>query len=360
MKNRKLFFLINLPIWLAILAYILSNGFYQYLMKDIGGMSTSALKMNIFHNINVFICLIVSFYTFYSFLVPNYLLKRRKTDFLIYSLSFVLIMPIVVDLFDSLIGVLLGESMGFFNIFIKHPSMFDSRQIFYGWLFWFIIISICGFLGYIFRLAFSSFQNEQQKQELEIKNRENEIKVLKSKLNPHFLFNTINNIDTLIQSRPPMASAALTKLSDILRYMVYETENELIPIETEIENLEKYIDLEKIRLINPNSVSFISTIKNDFDVPPLIFFPFVENGFKHSNLNITNQKLQISLSDKNNSLLFKCTNTIYERKQEKDFKGVGLELAKKRLDLLYPNKYELSIKKENSEFHVSLQIDLNK
>lgn len=359
MENRKLLLWINLPMWLAILAYVFLNGFYQYLMKDIGGMSSSAWKMNIFHGINVFVCLLVSFYAFYSFLVPNYLFKTNKTGFLLRSVSLILVMPIIMELFDSLIGVSIGESMGAFYILIKYPTKFNVSVVLYSWLFWVIIISICGFLGYIFKLAFSSFQHEQQKQELEIKNRENEIKALKSKLNPHFLFNTINNIDTLIQSRPPMASVVLTKLSDILRYMVYETEKELISIKTEIENLEKYIDLEKIRLVNPESVSFCNTIKNDFDIPPLIFFSFVENGFKHSNLNKINHKLTISLREQDDCLMFKCINTVCEKEQNPNFKGVGLDLTKKRLDLLFPNKYELLIKEENFEFHVSLQIDLN-
>jgi hypothetical protein len=360
MNNRKLLFLINGPIWLALFAYIILNGFYQLYFNDIGGMTAQALKMNIGHSINMLLCLLLSFYAFYSYLVPRFLFKGKKLHFWLLSIIYIIIVgPIIPDLIDSLLGYFLDMEVGMLLILIKHPSHVELKTVILGILFWSIIVSICGIFGYIFKLAFNSFKNEQLKKELEIKNHLSEIKVLKSKLNPHFLFNTINNIDTLIQSRPILASEALSKLSDILRYMVYETENEQIPIKTEIENLEKYIDLEKMRLVNPDTASYTCTIKSDFSVPPLIFFPFVENGFKHSNLNSSNQKLRISMSEENNSLLFKCINTVYERKQEPNFKGVGLELAKKRLDLLYPKRHELSIKKENNEFHVSLQIDLN-
>jgi LytS/YehU family sensor histidine kinase len=262
--------------------------------------------------------------------------------------------PTLIVMLQYISGLIIGIAV----VFPLNLGMIPIKAFLLNWLYWLVLTIICGFLGFIFRLAFSSFQNEQLKKELEIRNHQSEIKILKSKLNPHFLFNTINNIDTLIQSRPTLASEALSKLSDILRYMVYETENEQIQIKTEIENLEKYIDLEKMRLVNPNTVSYTCAIKNDFFVPPLIFFPFVENGFKHSNLNASNQKLQISIKEDNLSLIFKCLNTINENSHESNFKGIGLELAKKRLDLLYPNRHELTINKGKNEFHVLLRIDL--
>ena len=359
MKERKLFLLINGPIWLALFAFIFMNGSFQFYIKNLSGMSTQALIMNIGHSINMLICLLISFYAFYSYLVPRFLFKGKKLHFWLLSIIYVIIVgPIIPDLIDSLLGYFLDMEVGMLSGLIKYPSHVEPKTVILDILFWSIILSICGIFGYIFKLAFNSIKNEQLKKELEIKNHLSEIKVLKAKLNPHFLFNTINNIDTLIQSRPTLASEALSKLSDILRYMVYETENEQIPIKTEIENLEKYIDLEKMRLVNPGNVSYTCSIKNDFSIPPLIFFPFVENAFKHSNLNASNQKLQISIKEDNRSLIFECFNTINEKSHESNLKGKGLDLATKRLDLLYPNRHELTIKKENSEFQVLLQIDL--
>src|SRR5690606_2322257 len=99
------------------------------------------------------------------------------------------------------------------------------------------------------------------------------------------LFNTLNNIDALIQSSPEKASIAISKLSDILRYVVYDTESEKVPIQKEIENIQKYIDLEKIRIHYPDSVEFKNRVNREILIPPMLFFPFVENAFKHSNLN---------------------------------------------------------------------------
>lgn len=356
MKSRNLFFLINGPIWIAIVLYTFSIGFYRYYNRNLDPLTPLAIKFGITNSFVIISWLLANFYLFYSYLVPQYFFNNRKPHFWILTIFHVLILgPTLISFIQYIAGLFLGIAV----IFPFNFEMINLREFLLHWLYWLVLTFICGFLGFIFKLAFISFKNEQLKKELQIRNHLNEIRVMKAKLNPHFLFNTINNIDTLIQSRPTIASAALSKLSDILRYMVYETENELISIYTEIENLEKYIDLEKLRLINPGSVSFASTIKRDFAVPPLIFFPFVENSFKHSNLNAANQKLQISIREDNNSLIFECLNTINEKTQDSNFKGVGMELAKKRLDLLYPNRHKLSIKKENNEFHVSLKIDLN-
>lgn len=359
MKNRKLFFLINGPIWLTILAYIFLGGIYQSYFKT-GWAQDGALTMNLALSIGKFICWLASFYVFYLFLIPNYLFKNKKFKFWILSLLFVVVIgPPIIDLFDTMIGSIVNFETGIINFLLIDSSKVALRLIIWGWFFHAIIISVCGLLAYIFRLAFASFQNEQIKKELELKHHKNQIKMMKAKLNPHFLFNTLNNIDALIQTKPDVASNALSRLSDILRYVVYETGDELISVKTEIENLEKYINLEKMRLVNPGAVSFINTVKKDFEIPPMLFFPFVENAFKHSNLNASGQMLKIVIQENKNAIRFECHNTINENNRETDFKGVGLDLAKKRLDLLYPDRHNLSIEKKNNEFHVILQIDLN-
>jgi len=164
----------------------------------------------------------------------------------------------------------------------------------------------------------------------------------------------------LIQKDPVQASASLSKLSDLLRYVVYDTENELISIEKEIESIIKYIDLERIRLANPAAITFSSEILNEVYIPPMIFFPFIENGFKHSNLNDSNNKLQIQISSKNGKILFSCVNTINKMQKKMGNNGIGLDLAKKRLTLLYPSKHKLIINENNNVFSVLLEIDLNK
>jgi LytS/YehU family sensor histidine kinase len=197
------------------------------------------------------------------------------------------------------------------------------------------------------------------KNEIENIKLKSELKAIKSRLNPHFLFNTINNIDALILTNPSKASAVLAMLSDLLRYVVYETENETIPIKKELEMIEKYVDLEKIRLSNPDAVSLVCAINNDFPIPPMLFIPFIENAFKHGNPNHHNNKLSISFTENDNVLLFRCVNSTGIRASDAEEKGIGLQLIKERLKLLYPNRHTLHIVMQNDEFDVTLKINIS-
>lgn len=305
------------------------------------------------YSFEIIIWLSTSFYLFFAYLVPKYLSNDKNRLFWIKSALYIIFGgPIFVNIIQALNQVIFLKDSGF--------NSYDSDTFVRSYIMWIVITLFCAFLGSLFRLAYDSFHHMQQIKELKNQNLLSELKMIKSKLNPHLLFNTLNNIDTLIQTKPILASSTLSKLSDLLRYAVYDTENDTIPIQKEIENLQKYIDLEKIRLVYPNSVSFSNSIKTSLYLPPMIFLPFVENCFKHSNLNNPNQKIKISISENDNKLLFNCINTINSKKQGSNDDGIGLELAKKRLDLLYPKSHKISIKQENNEFIVVLQIDLNK
>jgi LytS/YehU family sensor histidine kinase len=138
--------------------------------------------------------------------------------------------------------------------------------------------------------------------------------------------------------------------------VVYHTDTESIPIGTEVENLKRYIELEKIRLQKPENVSFSANIISEIHIPPMIFFPFVENGFKHSNLNLPDQSLQIDLSQDDTRIIFKCVNTIVEKQTINKSGGMGLELATKRLEMLFSQKHKLEITRNENQFSVILEI----
>ncbi len=204
-----------------------------------------------------------------------YLEKRKYKQFAVYFLIAIFMTPLSVE-------ITLGQEYRIIleGYFSSHKYPLVSAYL--------AIIAVTFFLfglAAFYRFGIDWFKNLEVKKDLENKNLLSELKTLKSKLNPHFLFNTLNNIDTLIQTSPEQASAALSKLSDILRYVVYDTEHEKVPIQKEIDNLQKYIALEKMRIVNPDAVEFISKVSNETSIPPMLFFPFVENGFKHSNLN---------------------------------------------------------------------------
>ena len=354
MKRKAPFLFINIPIWIAVLSFTYAIGVDRY-FNQAEMFVDRGIPYLFSYSLEMIIWFFTSFYLFYSFLVPKYLLKGKYLIFWSLSAGYILFGgPFLIFALQEL-NNLIFSLPSTFQLLRTAPTMF-----FFGVVLWMGITLVFSFLGSIFRLAVNSFLNIQHINELENQNLLNEIRVIKSKLNPHFLFNTLNNIHALILTKPEQASATLSKLSEILRYVVYETEKELIPIQEEIENIQRYIALETIRLVNPDAVNFSSSIQTFSNIPPMIFFPFIGNGFKHSNLNNENHQLKISISEENNILLFNCTNTIKEKADNKTDSGVGLELARKRLELLYPNKFKLQMKQENNEFRVFLQIDLNK
>jgi len=294
---------------------------------------------------------ISSFYLFYLFLVPRYLAKKRILLFTVFGSLFIFgIMPLLIHLLFKLHLKAFAASV---------PSSNPVPASAFWMMYVFITVFWSG-LGTFFKFGRAWFKNIKLKRDLEKKNLQSELKTLKSKLNPHLLFNTLNNIDTLIQSDPDQASDALSRLSDLLRYVIYDTENEKVPIQEEVDNIQKYIELEKLRLLNPDNVKFAVDVKKETEIPPMLFFPFVENGFKHSNLNNPDHKLKISIYENANCISFNCRNHIHDRKQSDKYSGIGLELARKRLELLFPDSHQLRINQDDNAYHVELTLELSK
>ena len=333
--------LVHILFWIVVLVLLFINGHSNNQDKGISFVISSFVITAIWW--------ISSFYLFYLYLVPRYLETKRIIVFTAFTSLFVLgVMPfLVLVLFKIHLSVFAA------NVTSSNPAPASAL-----WMMSIMVTALWGGLGTFFRFGRAWFRNIKLKRDLENKNLHSELKTLKSKLNPHLLFNTLNNIDALIQTNPEQASNALSRLSDLLRYVIYDTENEKVPFQEEIDNIEKYIELEKIRLINPDNVEFTVDVKKEIEIPPMIFFPFVENGFKHSNLNNPDHKLKISISENDNELSFHCINSIHVKEQNDKYSGIGLELAKKRLNLLFPDSHQLKIDLVDNEFHVYLKLEL--
>lgn len=294
----------------------------------------------------------IIFYLFYSWLVPRYLERGRILSFFTLALLAILILPLVRVFFIKLI-----ISDNILNSLTKKESKFFISPM--NWFAQSLETFIWGSFGTLVRLSVDWFKNHTEKKDLENKNLRSEITTLKSKLNPHLMFNSLNNIDMLIKKDPEKGSEVLSKFSDILRYVVYDTEKEEVQLSKEIEYLKKYIDLEKIRLIYPENVSFYYETEKDIQIPPMIFFPFIENGFKHSNLNKIENKFNISLLYRDGIINFMCENDVLVKTKNEGVNengGKGLELAQKRLDLLYPGNHVLSITENENKFQIDLEI----
>jgi len=192
---------------------------------------------------------------------------------------------------------------------------------------------------------------------------ESELKFLKSQIHPHFLFNTLNNLYALTLDKSDKAPEVVVKLSDLLSYMLYECNVAFVPLEKEMQLLNDYLELEKIRYRNE--------LKTDFDVngrvagkqvAPLLLLPFVENAFKHGlSKNIKNPWLNITLDIEDYSLIFKVENNkpVVDQTDETGYtEGIGLKNVRRRLDLIYPNGYQLNVENGKDLFSIKLSINL--
>lgn len=205
-------------------------------------------------------------------------------------------------------------------------------------------------------------ETRKRERMLEKEKIETELKFLKSQFNPHFLFNTINSIFVLIHKDPGMASASLAKFSDLLRYQLYECNEHQIPLAHEVAYLKNFIELEKLRLDNNVSVeiNIAPDLPGNFSIAPFIMMPFVENAFKHVSHSPHSNTIRIRLYSDRNYLYFTVVNsTSTGNKPSNDvikYSGIGLKNVQRRLQLLYPGKYDLEIKREETEFCVSLAL----
>lgn len=215
--------------------------------------------------------------------------------------------------------------------------------------------------GFLFKTFMEWVNDRKIKAELEKDKIASQLELLKSKINPHFLFNTLNNIDILIQDDSQKASEYLNKLSEILRFMLYESGTEKISLITEIDYIRKYVDLQRIRTANINFVKLeINGNVNNKTISPMILIHFIENAFKFA----TNKKIKnavfirFDISEKR--LSFFCKNHVHEKKEINGEKnGIGVGLLKQKLELLYKNNYSLETKKENNWYIVTLEIQLD-
>lgn len=205
-------------------------------------------------------------------------------------------------------------------------------------------------------------KSRQQKLEKERKQESllSELSYLKAQVNPHFLFNTINSVYVLIKMNPDKAADMLIKLSDLLRAQLYDFSSDKISIEEEINYLENYIELEKLRRAHRVEVHFEKQgTLYDFSLPPLLMIPFLENCFKHlsSNMdkpNIVNIKMTRSFS----KLSVEFSNTFDAQSAPQKEGGIGLANVKRRLALLFPDKHQLEINRTDELFIVNLELDL--
>jgi two-component system, LytTR family, sensor kinase len=213
--------------------------------------------------------------------------------------------------------------------------------------------------GSFFRIIISWFADMNKKAELEKQRLAVELDLLKSKLNPHFLFNTLNNIDSLIQKDPEAASSALIRLSEIMRYLTYETTSNEVKLEKEIEYVRNFIELYRIRIKSPDDIRFETEGDLNIPVSPALFVPLIENAFKYVTFGNRKPAVTLHLSSSEGIVVFDIVNFYDENNSSPSNKnsGYGLTNLRKRLELAYPGRHRLTIEKGEQQFHAELMIN---
>jgi two-component system LytT family sensor kinase len=240
------------------------------------------------------------------------------------------------------------------------PEAEEPGSIFYNIIIAVVIVLMAGFVfegRQLYNFWKTSLLNEK---ELKEQNLKAQLDVLMAQVNPHFLFNTLNGIYVLINKNPDLARATIIRLSDLLSHQIYETKQDNIPLEKEVQYLKNYIELEQIRQgekVRLN-VEFPKNIE-DLKIPPLIFIPFVENAFKYGLASdIKPYNIYLSLKIVDNELTFICKNEYAPSTITPKYSGLGLTNVKNRLGLLFKNNYELKVQALNYWFIVTLKLKL--
>jgi len=217
-------------------------------------------------------------------------------------------------------------------------------------------------IAFVVYLASDWFIKKKQAQELEKKNLQSELAMLKNQINPHFLFNTLNNIDSMVKKNPDCASQSIIELSEMMRYMIYEANVEKVPLKKELDYIDNYLHLQKLQYGNAELVEYtVSGEADQTEVAPMLFIPFIENAFKHCTNKETKHAIRFSFLLDAHQICFEAMN-IADKTQtiSKDkTSGIGLDTIKRRLEIMYPQRHDLQIQEKNDLFCVSLTLKIN-
>jgi LytS/YehU family sensor histidine kinase len=280
-------------------------------------------------------------------LVPRFLYKKKYWLFTV-----LFIVSVAVSSFLKMweLSLVLGDSYVAESSSIKEKVYNNFVTQF------FLVLASIGLKSVVDYLSLQNKMVQMAKEKAEA-----ELNFLKSQINPHFLFNSLNAVYFLIAKENTTARGALHKFSEMLRYQLYECNGEKIPIEKEISYLKDYVALQQLRVSDNTDIQFhCDGAVNNFSIEPLLLIPFVENSFKHlSHFNNDKEnKVHISLSRNNGSMQFSVYNTTEHHTSKVNEGGIGLANVKKRLDLLYPGKHQFSITEKEDWFCVDLTLSL--
>ena len=334
-KSSKL--LMHIIAWAVIfmLPYIFTSAYYDEGKNELHG-NTAFLYLDTVTKI----FWVGLFYLNTEILVPAVVYKR----------NYILFVFIQVILF-SLIMLIHG---GFFKLMIVGKNFnFIASSSHNIITFLFTVIASIAYKTISDRVKSQKEANERTQENLKT-----ELSFLRSQINPHFLFNIMNNIAAMVRLKSDELEPTIHKLSSLMQYMLYETDEEKVLLQSEIENLQNYIDLQQQRFSEKLKLHVSFDVKENWHtIEPMLLIPFVENAFKHGTGLLQNPEIEIELKAQNEQLYFVVKNRFVQTQTTKDkTSGIGLANVKRRLELLYNNRHHLAINKTDGWFIVSLQL----
>ena len=305
----------------------------------------------------------IYFYIIFLWVVPKFFFKQKKYSFFAITVLLIIVFYFILDLSNSSLfpespkDMVFRQELSILAEKAKLPRPPFKRMHIYDYILTYIFIT--GFSMGI-RVVEKLSENEKIRKELEREKLQSELMFLKYQVSPHFFFNTLNNIYSLIEFDTADAQKAVLRLSKMMRYLLYETQPEKALISTEIDFISNYIDLMRLRLTDKVVLNIsLPEVTNDFLVPPLLFIPFVENAFKHGISTREPSFIDISLKIKDQNIEFLVRNSIsgvvFNESEIKT--GIGLENVQKRLKLLFNKNYSLEINKKDNVHEVMLKIN---
>ncbi len=294
----------------------------------------------------------ILFYANYSLLVPTLLLKKRMFIYVVTSILFIVCFNFLVAQLPMVFPI------DQFTGIQEFPNGHPLRSLQY---FTMTFTSLAFFLlGGILRLIKDFYERDRETKANEVQRVETELEFLKAQLNPHFLFNSLNSVYSLVRNQSKEAPEAVITISELMRYMLYEANQDKVELQKEIDYIQNYVALQRLRLSNSEDVKI--HVRGDHDdkkIAPLLLITFIENAFKYGTDYKGKTKVDIKIEINDDHLFFQAINLIGVQKIDEVNSGIGLRNVENRLDFLYPKAHALQVQKKNGEYIVDLHLTLN-
>ena len=310
------------------------------------------------HALLLTVCLL-----FASDIESRYVVKflQKGNHFLFYTINFffVIFMAFITTYLESVMFIIMSKYLS-----ISIPRLDGAKEFIFPFLIILVLFTAATAISVITILQRTERENQRIKNEIKSERLDMELRFLKSQITPHFLFNALNNIYSLVYIKDENAPQSVLKLSDMLRYVMVDCQVDLISLDKEIKYIDAYIDFQQMSMENKSNVIFEKNVKNhNFMIPPMILQPLVENSFKHSRLeNDPNGYVHFYIIQENDNLIFIARNSVRTTSlavvdtSKKEKERIGLKNVKKRLELYYGDNYSFEVNNEDNNYTVTIKI----